>query len=240
MRIGLVVPIITFYLFYPGNQLFAQGEVDSISTAMYNLKPLHVLIDSALVNSPLMQSQNIQIDISKRKLRIAKKQWLKTFALSSSYSYGRGNNLNLTDGSAVSNLLTTTTQANYNVAATFYMPLTTIFNRKENIELDRLKLNLEKNKKIELENEIRKAIIVEYNNLKFKIKEMNIALSTMESNEVAVELAKTYMDKGAIAINSYTEAVDKRNGTIVAFEKAKMEVTVAYLLLQEITGTQIE
>jgi len=55
-----------------------------------------------------------------------------------------------------------------------------------------------------------------------------------------VQIAKKYLDEGELEINGYTEAIDKRNGTILAFEKAKIDVKIAFLLLKEITGTEIE
>jgi len=62
----------------------------------------------------------------------------------------------------------------------------------------------------------------------------------MESNKIVVQIAKKYLDEGELAINDYTGTIDKRNGTILAFEKAKINVKIAFLLLKEITGTEIE
>jgi len=222
----------------------AQEEVDnwdvSVELPLYNLKPLGVLIDSAMVHSPFLHAQNVQLEITKRKLKITQQSWLGSFALGSSYYYGRGNNLNLTNGTAQANTLTSTTTANYSVGASFTLPLTTFISRKNLIRIDKLNFEIEKDKVLEVENEIRKTLIIEYNNLLFKIQEMNVALSTMESNKIAVQIAKKYLDEGELSINDYTGIIDKRNGTILAFERAKTNVKIAFLLLKEITGTEIE
>jgi len=207
---------------------------------LYHLKPLEVLIDSALIHSPLLHAQNIQVEITKRKLRITQQSWLGSFAVGSGYYYGKGSNLNLTDGSAQANTLTASTTASYSVGATFSMPLTVLISRKNKVRIDRLNFEIEKDKALVIEYGIRRVLIVEYNNLLYKIKGMNVALSTMESNKIAVQIAKKYLDEGELEINGYTEAIDKRNGTILAFEKAKIDVKIAFLLLKEITGTEIE
>jgi len=143
----------------------AQKNIDSLDAKMdvplYSLKPLEILIDSALKRSPLLHAQNIQVEITKRKLRITQQSWLGSFAVGSSYYYGRGNNLNLTDGSSQANTLTATTTANYSVGASFTLPLTTLISRKNKVRIDKLNLEIEKDKALEIENEIRRTLIIE-------------------------------------------------------------------------------
>tara|TARA_B100000809_G_C15140488_1_gene533005 strand:+ start:10380 stop:11111 length:732 start_codon:yes stop_codon:yes gene_type:complete len=239
-RIIYILVLMMGFSFCSNGQEVIDTIFVEVDAPLYNLKPLDVLIDSALIHSPLLHAQNVQVEITKRKLRITQQSWLSSFAIGSGYYLGKGNNLNLTDGSSQANTLTTTTTASYSVGASFSMPLTTLISRKSKVRIDKLNFEIEKDKALEIESTIRKTLIIEYNNLLFKIQEMNITLSTMESNKIAVQIAKKYLDEGELSINGYTEAIDKRNGTILAFEKAKTNVKIAFLLLREITGTEIE
>ena len=222
--------------------LIGQNANDLLETGMpiYDLKPLSILIDSAFEKSPLLHTQNIQVEIAKRKLRITQRDWLSSFSIGSGYSYGKGNNINLTDGSSQANTLTTSTISSYNVGASVNIPLSAFFSRGSKVRMDKLNIEIENDKRLEVESEIRKTIITENYNLLFKIKEMNITLSTMESNNIAVQIAKKYLDEGELSINEYTQTIDRKNGTVLAFERAKTDVKIAFLLLKELTGTEIE
>ena len=225
--------------------LLTQGKLSlaqtlELNNATIQLLPLQTLIDSALMNSPLLKQQDALITKQELLAKIEKRRWLNTLALTGSAAYGTGNNLSLTNqGPVLTNTLTTQTTVFYNAGITFYLPIANIFTTKVKIKAEKEEIYYQQEKKEEIEQTITQSVIAGYQELLLLDKKLAVKASKVNSFQVSKDLAYEQMQNGTINITDYNEVIEKYNAALLELEETKSEMTTAFYLLELLVGTKI-
>lgn len=200
------------------------------------LPPLAEILDAAEQNSPLLKVAESEIIIQQLRIKSEKKDWLSHFGVDGSVRYGLFDNLILKEALGVEDLATnTTSQTRYNIGIYFKIPFTEILNTtdEEIAESEKIRLIHER------ENtalELRKLVIVQYNNLIGAHKKLIIRTNAVESKRVQDLMVEKQFTKGQISIADYTRQKDFYISSKLELEDVKIEFMIALQILQETVG----
>ncbi len=204
------------------------------------LPPLQSLLDSAEKHSPLLKILDADIIIQQLKIKSEKREWMRSLGFEAGARYGLFDNLILKEDLGADDLATSTTeQTRYNLGLFLKIPLASIAD-KSNIQLARE----EKNRlKFERENsirELRKLIIIQYNNLLSSHKKMIINSQQVELFRVQIMRAEKEYENGVISAADYARLSQMFSSAKIAEEESKAEFITAFQLLRESVGITIK
>ncbi len=207
-----------------------------------NLPELSALIDSAMVHSPILKSQDASITIQQLKLRNSRKQWTEYINLSADYQYGSYDNIVANQfSSGINNMLTSSsTQSRYGVGINIKYPIFNLFSRGNNISMARHDLEISKLKKEELESELRKSIIILYNDIILARSLVDIKSKLKETSQLQVDFAELEYRTQKINIYDLAKVADAHAKNLADYEKAMYDLRVSIELMSELTGINIQ
>jgi outer membrane protein TolC len=203
------------------------------------LPPLENLLDSAEKNSPLLKMYDSDIVIKELTIKSQKREWMKNMGLEAGIKYGLFDNLILRQDMGIEDLATSTTeQTRYNIGFSLRIPLAMIADKSE------LKMAREEKNKLIYEkanslNELRKLIIVQYNNILKAHKKMIINTQQVESFRIQVMRADKEFENGIINSAEYARLSNMFSNALLELEESKLEFMAAIQLIQESVGINI-
>ena len=204
------------------------------------LPPLSALMDSAEINSPLLKMIDADIAIQQLRIKVEKKNWLSYIGVDGSVRYGLFDNLILKEALGIEDLAAnTTTQTRYSVGVYFKIPFTEILNTEDEriAENEKVKLLHQRSNTI---LELRKLVILQYNNIVSSYNKLIIRTSALESRRIQDLMVDKQFKSGQIGLDEYTRQKDFFIKSKLELEENKVEFLTAIQILQETVGIKLK
>jgi len=231
------------YIFFIPLFLHAQSkQIENDSKMIEQLPSLDVLIDSAILYSPLLDAQyelNLQL---KEELKIQKKNWTDYIYIEGSGRYGLYNQVTVSE--VVTNDLTQSglklenEQFSYYAGMSVKLPLSAIGNKKNEKKIKELKISQAQFETKKLEGEISQLVIEIYYKLKSYEEIMQVSFSTFQTMEISVLKAQKDLENGRIEIDEFTRLVGAKGKAHEGYLQAKNNFYMMFKKLELITGLQ--
>lgn len=235
-----------FLALVPGFNLSAQNTnlqvyqsfdpiIDDIAK---HIPPIEALIDSAIANSPYLRFRDAQIVVNHYKYLIEKNQLLRDIGFSIEGRYGRFDNWSTNEGGGTIPIVVGSTRDEWRYGAGAYIkiPLFDITNRKTTMNLAKKEVEQAINHRNELIHEIRKDVIVQYNELLMRQKLMKIASDNQITAEIQLRMAEKQFQNGQLPLGEMARMMDIMARAKAEYEQQKTAFIVAYSLLEITTG----
>jgi outer membrane protein TolC len=204
------------------------------------LPELHVLLDSALINSPLLKVSDKQISQVLEQIKIEKKSWSEYFSLDANAKYGLYNQLTISDitsgEQAETGVQSKDQQLNYYVGITFKMPLSDIAKKGNKLKILNDNISEKKQEREELKQQLQQLIIKEYYNLVFLSKSLKINQEILQSLTASLMKSERDFQSGTISIENYNAMLIQKSKAEENYFKVKSEYYAQYKNLELITG----
>lgn len=197
------------------------------------LPPLEVLFDSAYANIASYKAKAYNVNYQATQITSIQRSWLKYIGLDAYYNYGTADFY-----SFVNNASSTSLQqiSRYTLGASVKLPIFDIINRKNAINAEKIKYEFYFNEAETEKQAIRKSVIESYYALILKQKLFKIANENYIEGKMQAEMAERQFTNGEIPLFEFSRLKSIKNSSQMQYETSKSEFTLAYLLLQELTG----
>lgn len=241
-----VIFLLNFPLIFFGQGVF-QGVTTQDSTATFNpfvdditlrIPPLEDLIDSAIVNSPLLRSQDADIAIWKYKIKTAKRDWMQNLYIDGLLQNDIWDALtnNKTNYGDDNTILSYQNNNRALAAISVRLPLDDLWDRRNRIKTATKEVEksmaLKDNEIIEL----RKLIIVQYNQLIVNQRILKIANENIYAQALQKEMGDKEFLNGQITLYELAYINEMYRKAVTDFEESRFNFYNAYMLLQEFAG----
>lgn len=236
--------LVFLFLIFISNIVLSQGNFNiyKFNPRTQNIKqylpPLGVLIDSAIKNNPRIKFWQADIEVGQSNIRSARRQWTRHIGISSDIRYGNYDNLSMggTAGTTPVPIYYSKQETRYGVGMFMKYPFFDLLNRRSDIKLAEYeKLQATYNKQNEINN-VREEVIIQFNNLLLKQKKLTIQTSYMETSNLNLMMAERKFKNGLIQLTEMARLTEINSRSKLAFEDAKTDFVVSFLILQEIVG----
>ncbi|MEA3317511.1 MAG: TolC family protein [Bacteroidota bacterium] len=201
-----------------------------------NLPSIAAIVDSALINSPVLKQQNCEIIIKQIEYKRTKINYLDYIKVFSDYKYGSVDNIFYAGGEAQSN---TAVASRYNVGVGLSLSIFDLVDRKNNKIIADNELGKSKYKKDELVKNLTEEIITLYNDLLLAEKLVRIKGETRDAQELYFQIAEKQFREGQLNIANYTSIISTKSKSIIEYESVVSNYKKLYMLLEEIVGVKL-
>lgn len=222
------------------------GQEPTKSSSVFNpiindiserLPTLQALIDSAIRYSPLIKLHDANISLNKKNILTEKRDWTSNLGMDANIRYGSVDNVVLSQTSTeTADLISTTINTRYSTGLYIKLPLFDFVNRSNEIAIAKLEFEQAFQQKEQQIIELKKSIIVQYNDLLLKQKLLHLYNSNKETSELQLEMAENQFKNGRIELSDLARIQEAHTKAISSFETIKTEFIIAYYLLEEMTG----
>ena len=231
-------PILFMLILLTGN-IYAQTETDE---TQWKLPPMQILIDSALVHSPLMKSADASIEISEILLTDVRRNWLNRFSVGVDTRLGTFIDYralqDYTGGTFVP-LSVTKFMLNYSAGFSASVPITEFTDRKRKIQKAQLEIEISRNRKTELENQVKTVVIAAY----FDALSIQKTLETRTqiSSTASTLFSQSRLDfaENRISLDEYMKINEAYLSALNELELQKFAFLKAVYTLEIIVGIQL-
>ena len=220
-------------IFISNSDCFAQLDTNLF---LIKLPALATLIDSAYINSPLIQSQELIVEQKKIYTSIEKKAWLNSLFLNSNYS--RGTNNAQTEGVIVPTF-TKTSSDWYNAGLSFNISLATILNRKNFISISKINHEIEINNLQEGKKDLQKLILKLYTEVLMYQKILKIRNDALVVSSINYSYAEIEYQNNSITLTDFTRIHESTIKSTIFYEEAKRDYLISIGDLEEAVGIKL-
>ncbi|MEN1784063.1 MAG: TolC family protein [Bacteroidota bacterium] len=207
------------------------------------LPPLDSLIQRAYKRSAELRRNRADQQYFKGLHRLAQTRWIDYFYLEATYSYGVFDNLTaqqLSGTPQASQTLFSTEQSRYTFGPSVKIPLSAIFNRSNDIKAARSEYKRSVEEAGIYKERLRDEVIRRYSEVIKTHRLLLVYGTTVDTYKVQSLRAEADYLNGIIEVAEYTRLQQMFNEAMVALEAHKSDLALAILLLESITGVQIE
>ena len=220
-----------------GNMLNAQ-QGDSVKSL--TIPPLQVVLDSALMHSPLLKAKAINSEIIAKELEIEKQRWTKFVFIDGAANYGKFDQFliseNTSQNTVQSGLLNRSTQVRYYGGIGVKLPISSIISRRKEIQALELKMQQSDFERQNLNQELEQFIIDEYFKLKYYEESLETFIDMHNTLEISYLKAKKDLENGRMNLSDFVLLVSTMGKAKDSFLKTKNSYYAQYNKLQELTG----
>ena len=121
----------------------------------------------------------------------------------------------------------------------FTLPLSEITSRKIRINQEKEKLSASQYRKDQTEIELRRQVVMEYNNLIAAQRILKIKTVGKENALVRQQLANKQFHEGIITLEDYAIVSDITNNTEASYEMARSSFNTLYYQFEDLVGVSI-
>ena len=219
---------------------FGQSDVGSILTISKQLMPLKILIETAILNSSELRSQDEIVKIKKSVLNIQKKDWMKHLAGYGTATYGIGNVITGVEGTNTSYYqLTNNQNLSYNIGFVVRIPLKTIVTHKEAVKIKEYDINYSLHQNKLIEQEIKSKVTELYNGIVLEEQLLEIRSEAVHSSKTAYNVAEKYFIEGSLSATALDRIFAMKVRSEEAHVNSKGEVIQLISEMKEIVGDRI-
>lgn len=215
--------------------VYGQSDTSALNNANRNLvshlPPLHMLIDSALANSPEMIISEYNVTNSESEVIIGTMDWTELIGVSGRYTYGQFIS-NEGFGFALSQPI-----GGYQISAGVSLPLGYFASRSQKVEIIRTQLEIQKQQNRQTEMAIREQIIEMYNQLVLLQRLISITAEARESAILQYQMAEDRFREGQSSLEELASATNMRANFASVYEQQRAEFGQSYAALERLVGT---
>lgn len=221
-------------------QIAAEPQAATGDNSGWKLPPLQMLIDSALIHSPLVKLAETNVQMSRYELTDIHRDWLQKLNLSadtrlgSMLDYARMSNAGsgafIPPGGAT---------WNYGLGLSAYMPLSDIFDRKRKLLKAQLKVEQTEIQKGEAALGVKQLVIAAYYDLLSIQKNIDVRTELLSSANILHEQSKLDYAQNKIGLADYTKAYETYLLAQNDLEAQKYNLLKSVHLLEEIIGIKL-
>lgn len=221
-------------------KIYAQtsnSDDDLLNTTEFTFPPLHVVIDSVLKRSAMVNFRNQHIGVKESTLESERIYWTRNFGIQADTRYGNLSNF-ATDNDGINSTaaLTTARQFNYSVGVYVKFPIFDFLNRKNQLKLARLEVDEAKSMAESQKEEIRQAVIRLYQDLILKQKILQIRSKSLGDARVNMEMVEKEFRNGVVPISEYVRINSMTADMEAEYEKAMSEFITVKKILEDMAG----
>lgn len=213
---------------------------DGFGSDLPNIPPLQQLIDSALVNSPLMRRFDAAIELEKLDLSFERRQWLDYLYVEGNTRYGVYDQIyfqGLADGvESPVGFLNQRRQAWYYGGVSIKLPISTFINQKKRLQQTHLSLDIINHEKEMMADELQKSIIEAYYTVLFRYESMNTFYAIYQDLKVAYRDAQNRLEEQKIGFNDYAILSSTYGKAKNDWDQARSDFLISLNLLRFMTG----
>lgn len=217
---------------------------DVFQNESFMLPPLTALIDSALVNSPLLKQYEALLEISQLEKEGVKHNWSKNIYGITEYKYGTTDNIILIDGvnpAQATSASGTSQQVNlFQVGAGLRISLYDLAQRKRQTSIAIAKYEYASAQRDEIALLIKREVTLLYNDVMLAQRMLAIKSETQQAKLLHFNLAEKQFLEGELAVSEYSKIIEMIAKSSGEYETAKMDFGTKYFLLEEAVGLKID
>lgn len=200
------------------------------------LPSLEVILDSALVKSPMIKFWDADMKIQDYKMKSAKINWSRSINLESDLRYGSINNIYIGTGTTQ---ITTTDASRWGVGISLKLPIYEFFNLKNSMNLIAKEKEQSSYKREEIIMLLKKEIIMHYYELIFKEQSLKIRNANSQNTALQLQMAELDFKNGAIPVTELVRLSQQHAVNQFEYEKEKRDFIQELLILQEYIGYRL-
>ena len=208
---------------------------NNIDGSAWKLPPLQLLIDSALMYSPLMRMADQEILLSQYALLDVRRDWMKKVNLTTDARYGSmfdySRMSSLSGGSFIpfsANLYSLTVGAGMGV----YMPISDVFDRKRLISSAKTKIEQAEIKKEDIERAVKQVIVSAYYEVLSLQKTLETHSKIQSSSDMLYEQTKSDFEENIINLAEYNKVYETYLNSQNTYETHKNNLLKAIRTLE--------
>lgn len=241
----LIVSLVFF-----SNLVFAQNETEEnsvtkpvkfdplVDNIADKLPPLHILIDSAVAHSPRVRISNADISIMKYSLKDARINWTKNLGFMGELVTGNYYQFstNQSSGASPNEFITDRYEINYFIGIFLKIPISDIIGQKNHANI--AKRELEKKILFKEENamEIRKEVIMVYQELLMRQELLKIKNESQLTTRLQVQMAEIEFKNGSLKISEMARLTEINAENLYENKEETFLFFRQYLILEELVG----
>ncbi|MCF8336532.1 MAG: TolC family protein [Bacteroidales bacterium] len=199
------------------------------------IPPLSALIDSAVANAPSVQFEKLKTDYYRYNVKTAKRDIYNHMGFDGQVSRGRYYFNDYQEDEA-DFFLSESRRFNYNVGIYLQLPLSSIIDRRNNINKEKKWVEISMARKRQVAKEVRREVIQLYNDLLENQKILKLTNEYLQWTYVQMQMAENQFVNGQISITEMTQQKEFQRRAKTEFEKRKASFKTAYDQLQEVVG----
>lgn len=221
---------------------FAQTDVelDSTTAKTIRLRPLSILTDLALQNSPSIQANAIDVARQTLTYKVQKNSWTDLVNIQAMTMYGNGSLLDAADnGTATRYVLSDRKSLNTNISLGFRVSAGDLVTRGTKAEIQKVQVERLKAERGMLEQHLKEVILVLYTQLESSLKKIKIKAEAVENQKITLAIAEKYFKEGNFQPGEYSTILAKVSNAEEQYEDIKAETKKLQLMLKNLVNAPI-
>jgi outer membrane protein TolC len=213
----------------------------SVLVRPLQLRPLSILLELAVQNSPSIKANVIEISKYKTAAKIQKLSWTDALQFNTGVVYGNGALLDETNnGSSVSYLLSDRRNLSQTIGLSLRLSSGMFLLNKHRNQLADLQVE-----RFHVEREIkaqgiREDVISLYVQLESALRMLTLKAQTLESQRLSMNIADKYFREGTMSVTDYNTFIGQFSTAEENIEKVRADAKRLYLLLRDLVGAPIQ
>lgn len=201
------------------------------------IPPLSVLIDSAIVNAPMVRFEEYQMDWSRYEILTARRDWLRSIGVEAMTYYGNWFFDDWVEGIIPNEFtLTVSRRLSWQVGPYIRMPIFALVDRRNEIAKKKKLLEIAMVNREERIKFVRRNVIIQYNQLVHRQKALRISNEYQHYTALQMQIAEMQFRNQQIGIAELTRLKEIQQRGSLEFEQIKADFNLAYQLLEELVG----
>lgn len=202
------------------------------------IPPLEDLIDSAIIHSPLLRSQDADIAIWKYKVKTARREWMQNLYFDAllQNDYWDALTNNKTNYGDDNTILSTQNNNRALASVSVRFPMDDFWDMKNRIKTATKEVEKAMAIKDNEIVELRKLIIIQYNQLIVNQRILKIANDNVIANALQKEMGDKEFLNGQTTLYELAYINEMYRKAVTDFEESRNAFYNAYMILQEIAG----
>ncbi len=244
-KMPLRVFIVSCFTLFLNLSVLSQSADSLVSDILFRedfLPPLNVLIEAAKEHSPLLKQYNAEIAIRAMKNKSLKRNWSKYISLGASMQYGTYDNYALnsySDGLNPIGAITTGQQSRYSVGLFVNLPVYSIYNRNNEINIGQKELEQVRFEKEQITDQLVNQVVEQYSNVLLARKILILRNDDLNSINLQLAMSEKKFKSGQIKLSELVVIQGIQTKAKIDLEKEKNNLYKSLSLLEQTCGIKL-
>jgi outer membrane protein TolC len=237
--------IMSFFLLFINLSAVSQNSDSLAYNILFNesfLPPLNVLIEAAKEHSPLLKQYNAEIAIREMKNKSLKRNWSKYISIGTSVQYGTYDNYALnsySDGLNTLGAITTGQQSRYSIGVFVNLPIYSIYNRNNEINIGQKELGQVRFEKEQMTEQLVNQVVEQYSNVLLARKILILRNDNLNSINLQLAMSEKKFKSGQIKLSELVVIQGIQTKAKIDLEKEKNNLYKSLSLLEQTCGIKL-
>lgn len=211
------------------------AEIDFINLQDY-LPPLSILIDSAIANSPEVQSAQNQLKMQEYNAGVIRKDWANFISFQGQYFYNSIERNTLSDNGL---LIPANQTLGYRFGANASIPLTVFYGRKDRVKMAEAQIEAQESELNIRQRMIKEEVINTYNQLLLTQRLVSIMTEAKNSASLILEMSEERFRDGELTIDQLGATTNLKATYDANYEQMRTEFSTTYAKLERLVGVPL-